>query len=250
MEEFSEQELKDLIDQALAAKQSSQKSTSPNIYLGLGETDLLESIHQRLSKRVIESELNTIFRDLRTDILSRKISTSRKDLHTVTLNCKKCQIDSIAELPKWNVDNPDVVVIIDSPSLPSDAINLMVNSFKKIGFSSEQLCLTYVNRCPVKRKYEPSEVINCSNYLHLELQILNPKLIFCLGATPLSVLFGTDVKIKDIRGKLLWLGYWPIIGTYSPMYTLKSELSDVFESDVIQAYNFVMNTDKEKNNVF
>lgn len=250
MEEFSEQELEDLINQALATKQSLKNSTSSNIYLGLGETDLLESIHQRLSKRVIESELNTIFRDLRTDILSRKISISRKDLHTITLNCKKCQIDSTAELPKWNVDNPDVVVVIDSPSLPSDAVNLMVNSFKKVGFSSEQLCLTYVNRCPVKRKYEFFEVINCSNYLHLELQILNPKLIFCLGATPLSVLFGTDVKIKDIRGKLLWLGYWPIIGTYSPMYTLKSELSDVFESDVIQAYNFIMNTNKEKNNVF
>lgn len=249
MEEFSEQELKDLIDQALATK-NSDKSVSPKIYLGLGETDLLESIHQRLSKRVIESDLNTIFRDLRSDILSRKISTSRKDLHTVTLNCKKCEIDSSAELPKWNVDNPDVVVVIDSPSLPADAINLMVNTFKKIGFSSDQLCLTYVNRCPVKRKYESSEVINCSHYLHLELQILNPKLIFCLGATPLSVLFGTDIKIKDVRGKLLWLGYWPIIGTYSPMYTLKSELSDVFESDVIQAYNFVINNDKEKNNVF
>ena len=249
MEEFSEQELKDLIDHALAAKKS-DKSNSPKIYLGLGETDLLESIHQRLSKRVIESDLNTIFRDLRSDILSRKISTSRKDLHTVTLNCKKCEIDSSAELPKWNVDNPDVVVVIDSPSLPADAVNLMVNTFKKIGFSSDQLCLTYVNRCPVRRKYEPSEVINCSQYLHLELQILNPKLIFCLGATPLSVLFGTDIKIKDIRGKLLWLGYWPIIDTYSPMYTLKSELSDVFESDVIQAYNFVINNDKEKSNVF
>jgi hypothetical protein len=88
MEEFSEQELKDLIDHALAAK-NSDKSVSPKIYLGLGETDLLESIHQRLSKRVIESELNTIFRDLRSDILSRKVSTTRKDLHTVTLNCKK-----------------------------------------------------------------------------------------------------------------------------------------------------------------
>jgi len=248
MPEFDEAELQSLIDEALLQSNSSVNPlVASNLHLGLAETDLLSSMYDRLSGRVVGSELNQIFKDLRSDILSRKVSLTLKDLHTVTKNCKKCSIETIAELPKWNVSNPDVVVIIESPSISPQAIDIMVQAFKKAQLSSDVLCLTYVNRCPVKRKYENKEVTNCVPYLHSELQLLNPKLILCLGGLASSALFGSSVKVKDIRGKLLWLGYWPIITTYSPSYVLKSLSLDSsnhtslenFENDVLQAYAFL-----------
>jgi uracil-DNA glycosylase family 4 len=254
MEEFDEKQLQDLIEEALSDTTSPHPFGGSASYLGLAETDLMQVLHERLSKRFIDEYINDIFQESRTDFLSRKISTSIKDVHTITKNCKKCAIDSNAELPKWNVQNPDIAVVVDSPSISPEAISLMVTSFKKAGLSSDKLCLTYVNRCPVKRKYENSEVINCSPYLHLELQLLNPKLILCLGGVPSSVLFGTEMKIKTVRGQVMWLGYWPIMTTYSPAYVLKSssfeEESNVtlenFQNDIFQAYDFVTKKPSKK----
>lgn len=242
MDELSEEEISSFVESVLSGKESHPFS---NNYIGLAESDLLEIVHNKLSKRFIESQVNDIFQEARKDIVSRKISTNLKELHTVTRNCNKCKISSQAELPKWNTDNPDIVVVIDSPNLPQESIGIMVESFKISGIQSQQLCLTYVNRCPVPRKYEEQEILNCASFLHSEIQILNPKLILCLGLLPSSVLFGVQNKLKDIRGHVRWLGYWPIITTYSPMYVSKSisleneNILDQFHQDIKLAKTFI-----------
>lgn len=236
MEEFSELELEQIINSALGPSSNSTFS-----YLGLGETDILSYVYDRLSYKVTGSDLNSIFQDLRSDLLSRKISLNIKELHTITSNCRKCKIDVSPELPKWNVNNPDVAIVIESPSISSEGINLMISAFKEAGFTSDMLCLTYVNRCPIKRKFEQQEITNCIPYLHSEIQLLNPKLTVCLGALPSSVLFGSPIKIKDVRGQIRWLGNWPILSTYAPMYIIKSGGSspEHFFSDIKNAYNFI-----------
>lgn len=256
MEEFNEEELQKLIEEALSENDSTNPFTKNSLYLGLAETDLMESLHKRLSKRFIDSYINDIFQDARSDILSRKIPLSIKELHTVTKNCRKCALASSAELPKWNVESPDLAVVIDSPNISPQAIELLVGTLKDSGFNSEQICLTYVNRCPSKSGYDNSQIINCSSYLHTELQLLNPKLILCLGALSSSVLFGMEQKIKDIRGEIIWLGYWPIMVTYSPNYVLKqmsiedsSNFSiENFKNDISKAYSFVTKPTKVMSN--
>jgi uracil-DNA glycosylase family 4 len=238
MEEFDEQELKSIIDAALASHSDTRLSSN---YLGLAETDIFSLLYEKLSTRIVGSELSSIFQDIRSEITSRKVNLSLKDLHTVTSNCRKCKLDVPPELPKWNVSNPNVLIVVESPSISSDAISLMISAFKEAGFSSEDLCLTYVNRCPIKRKFESHEVVNCAPYLHSEIQIMNPKLIICLGSLSSSILFGAPLKIKDVRGQIRWLGNWPILSTYSPMYVIKSGGSspEHFFSDIRNAYSFV-----------
>jgi uracil-DNA glycosylase family 4 len=238
MEEFDEQELQSIIDSALSSHSDTRLSSN---YLGLAETDIFSLLYEKLSTRIIGSELSSIFQDIRSEIISRKNYLSLKDLHTVTSNCRKCKLDVSPELPKWNVSNPNVLIVVESPSISSDGISLMISAFKESGFSSDDLCLTYVNRCPIKRKFEQNEVVNCAPYLHSEIQIMNPKLIVSLGSLPSSILFGTPLKIKDVRGQIRWLGSWPILSTYSPMYVIKSGGSspEHFSSDIRNAYNFV-----------
>jgi len=246
MREFSEEELNNLIQEALNNNSDSANPVVPSgNYLGLAETDIMEKLYERLSKRIIESELSDVFQEVRKDILTRNNSLTLKELHTVTKNCKKCQIDSSPELPRWNVLNPDIVIVIDSPSIQQESIDLMVQTFKEVGLTSDQLCMTYVNRCPVYRKHEPEEVLNCAPYLHSEIQLLNPRLILCLGATSPSVLFGTPIKIKDCRGVIQWLGSWPILTTYSPAYAIRSGEHglEAFKNDVKQARQFIEGSD-------
>jgi len=246
-EEFSEEYLNSLIKEALNEKGESLLKPASQMHLSFAETDLLSLTYEYMSKELPQSELNTIFQKFRSEIISRKVSITTKQIHTVTRNCKKCNIPAQAELPKWNVVNPDLVIIIESPSIEPAAIDLMISSIKSAGFNSEKLCLTYVNRCPKYGKYDNKEIINCSPYLHTEIQSLNPKLILAMGGLPASVLFGAPIKIKDYRGNIVWLGYWPILSTYSPGYVLKSGPNSIeqFNSDIIKANQFINQIKKE-----
>ena len=242
MNEFSQEELDQLISEALSQNSHSNNPLVPTgSYLGLAETDLMEKLHERLSKKIIESELLDVFQEVRKDIFTRSTRLNLHELHTVTKNCNKCSIESSSDLPKWNVKDPLIAVVFDSPSIPQESVNLMVSAFKEAGLKSTQLCLTYVNRCPVYRKYTAQELVNCVPYLHSELQILNPKLIVTLGSTPATVLFGTQIKIKESRGQIKWLGSWPILPTYSPSYAIRSGQNSIesFKNDIKQAKQFL-----------
>lgn len=241
-DEFNEEELDKLIEYALGKSESANPFVSSGLHLGLAESETLSKLHNSLSKRFVESEVNDIFQEVRGELNNSTFRLDLKSIHTVARNCNKCSISAQAELPKWNLQNPDIVVVIDSPSLPSEAIAVMLNAFKNAGLSSDQLCLTYVNRCPAQRKYEPQEVMNCTPYLHSELIAFNPKLILCLGGTPTTAVFGAPAKsLKDFRGQVTWLGSWPIMATYSPMYVLRAGESaqQAFVNDIITSRNFI-----------
>ena len=245
--EFSEAELNSLIEEALSSGESKLIPKS-GLYLGFMETELLEIVYKNLTGLIHDSALTTLFKDIRSELLSRKVNYKIKDFHTVTKNCNKCDVGSITpELPKWNVTNPDVLFVMDSPNMQQEVVSLFLKFLKDAGFDSTKVCLTYVNRCPVKRKFTNQEVFNCSPYLHTELQVLNPKLIITMGGLPSSVLFGTEIKIKEYRGNISWLGYWPILPTYSPGYVLKSGATSIeqFRSDIVQAYQFIHPAKKE-----
>jgi DNA polymerase len=238
--EFNQDDLDSLIKEALSVPANPLHPKS-GMHVGFMETDMLELLSGHLSNKIPLSAISEIYQDLRLDLLSRKSNHQIKDLHTVILNCRKCEMQQTTpELPKWNVKNPDVLFITDNPSLDSDSVSFFLSALKEAGFESSNVCLTYVNRCPVKRKYTNQEVFNCSPYLHNEIQLLNPKLIVTLGSVPLISLLGLDVKLKEYRGNLTWLGYWPIIPTYSPIYAVRNgqNFQEQFLSDIKSAHNF------------
>jgi uracil-DNA glycosylase family 4 len=211
--------------------------------LGFMESQVIQSIFQAFEDRIGQTDLINIIKDSRIPSLSVQNSLKITDLHTVTHNCRKCSFSGITpELPKWNVTNPDVMFITSSAYIDQQASALFVAMLKATGFTSEKVCLTYLLRCPT-RNVEQQYIDNCSHYLHNEIQIMNPKLIVPLGADVLSALFGTELKIKEYKGKITWLGSWPIFPIYSIAYILKAGASaeEDFKADMLQAYQFCYN---------
>lgn len=240
MEEFDEQYLNSLIQEALKEKGTSQSHPFAAMHIGYSESDLLSVLSERLTDYLPESSIVSVMQEVRTDLVARKSKLTTKDLHTITKNCKKCALSTVPELPKWNVTDPEVVIIIESPSMDPQAIGFLVDKVKSAGFKSDQLCLTYVNRCPKTSKYESKEILNCSPYLHTELQLLSPKIIVPMGSLPTSVLLGTDIKIKDYRGNLIWLGYWPVVPMYSPSYAARAEVpTQQFAADLALVHKYI-----------
>lgn len=242
MNDFNEEDLNSLIEEALKQKGSSQTNPFASIHVGHGESDLLSIISKKAFDYLPESSVVSLMQDVRSELVARKSNYTLKDLHTVVKNCRKCNFSTKPELPKWNVKDPEVAIIIESPSIDPDSINYLIDKIKLAGFNSTQLCLTYVNRCSKFGKYENQEVLNCSSYIHSELQLLSPKVIVPMGALACSVLFGTDIKIKEYRGNLVWLGYWPVMPMYSPSYAMRTDsMSEQFSFDLSSVYKYINN---------
>jgi len=236
----------------LSAPENTQTGYKPSngLYLGYAESSIFQILEEELSGRIPKSELEEILQKARNALLEQKINLTLKDLHTQTVNCRKCKNFAVSpNLPMWNVKNPDVVFVLEYPIHNKEVAEVLMKALKSAGFSSSQVCLTYINRCNYpKRKFEQTEILNCAPYVHMEIQLLNPKIVVCLGSLPASVFYGKDISIKEYRGKINWLGSWPIVVTYSPYGISRSgEVNlDSMNSDFKVVYNYLY--EKDDNN--
>jgi len=208
--------------------------------LGFMESEVVSSIFNALDSKIPNATFLQVVQDARISSIASSNNLKITDLHTVTHNCRKCAFAGQTPLlPKWNVNDPDILFIVESSSMDQQASALFVSTLKESGFTSDKACLTYLLRCPTK-DIQQQYIDNCVNYLHNEIQIMNPKLICTIGATTLSALLGFDAKIKDYKNKITWLGSWPILPLYSLNYVLKAGDSAVqsFQADMKQAYQF------------
>ncbi len=102
---------------------------------------------------------------------------------------------------------------------------LLNSMLKAIGFKREQVFIANIlkSRPPNNRDPRPEEVRACIPYLFRQIELVNPKLILCVGRIAAQTLLETDTPIGKLRGKLHHIaGGRPMIVTYHPAYLLRS----------------------------
>ena len=81
-------------------------------------------------------------------------------------------------------------------------------------------------RPPSNRAPLIEEANNCRPFLELQLQVLKPKFIICLGATASQNLLKTEEKISALRGQIFKCDIEgvdaKVICTYHPAYVLRN----------------------------
>jgi len=95
------------------------------------------------------------------------------------------------------------------------------------GLSRDKVYITNVCKCrpPANRKPTPIEMRYCSPYLRKEIEIIQPKVICCLGATAGEGILGKSLKITKVRGQVFPYPFNPRIKvflTYHPAYVLRN----------------------------
>jgi DNA polymerase len=74
----------------------------------------------------------------------------------------------------------------------------------------------------IHQKPNTSEVEHCRWWLDRELRLIQPKLVVALGATAVKSLIGKDVKITQMRGRLLTVrDGLTLVATVHPSYLLR-----------------------------
>ena len=102
-----------------------------------------------------------------------------------------------------------------------------------LGLSRPQVYIANVVKCrpPDNRTPLPEEAAVCLGYLRRQIELIQPKVIVTLGATPLRELVGVKEGITKIRGqwKRLEIGgrAIPLMPTFHPAYVLRQYTQEV-----------------------
>lgn len=171
-------------------------------------------------------------------------------LNDTVCKCEKCpELASTRTQTVLDSGNPDakVLMLAEAPGEDEDkqgevlvgrAGQLLTNIIKACGWDrTKDVYLCNILKCRPPKNRRPTEVesSNCEGFLKLQLKIVNPKIIVCLGATAANNLLKIDSPIGQLRGR--WFKYEEgvvnadVICTYHPSYLLRnpSAKQDVWE---------------------
>ena len=126
---------------------------------------------------------------------------------------------------------PDVLFLGEGPGETEDkfgrpfignAGQLLTKIIEKMGYSREDVFITNVVKCRPPQNREPAqdEVNACKPFLMRQIELLNPKVIVCLGRVAFSHLLGQSEGITRVRGRVFHLGERPVVPTFHPSYIL------------------------------
>lgn len=114
----------------------------------------------------------------------------------------------------------------DAQGLPfvGRAGKLLTQMIEAMGLQRKDVYICNVVKCrpPENRTPEPDEVQTCSPFLLRQIDVINPKVIVCLGAVAAKTLLETTRGISQFRGEWLeWRGR-RLMATYHPAYLLRN----------------------------
>lgn len=213
-----------------------------NQSIGYLDLEIYEKLFGVLEGNFPQADAQQIISELR-DELPVVNSPSLKVIHQTTLNCSKCpNLNANAALPKWNVSDPDLMVVLPNPSISTQASEILIEALKNSGFSASRATLTYATRCTAPKgvSISKSDCENCSNYLMGEISHLKPKLIMLLGkvsADTFNPIFDGET-LKDTVGHINWLGPWAYMVVESPEYIAHRGSTDTYKAYFKNAYSF------------
>jgi uracil-DNA glycosylase len=158
------------------------------------------------------------------------------ELERAVKSCTLCPLHKTRTQGVFGVGNRAAqwMVIGEAPGADEDrqgepfvgrAGQLLNSMLKAIGLPREQVFIANIlkSRPPNNRDPKPEEVQACIPYLFRQIELVNPKLILCVGRIAAQTLLETDTPIGKLRGQLHRIaGNRPMVVTYHPAYLLRS----------------------------
>lgn len=101
---------------------------------------------------------------------------------------------------------------------------LLDRMIEAMSFCREQVYIANVVKCrpPENRVPEPDESSTCGPFLLRQIEIIQPQIIVCLGATAAQFLFGSKASIGVLRGSTARCRGARLVATYHPAYLLRN----------------------------
>jgi DNA polymerase len=150
--------------------------------------------------------------------------------------CRKCEQlaeNRIKAVPGVGVPSK-IVFLGEAPGKDEDrrgepfvgrSGKLLDEVLEKCGLNRKtNIYITNTCKCrpPKNRNPEPEEATNCRPFLDLQLKVINPQFIVCLGAVASQNLLAVETPIGYLRGQWHEYGKFKVLCTWHPAYALRN----------------------------
>lgn len=184
-------------------------------------------------------EILRFYREIGASFLEVKIpppSAPGQDLdnvHRQILSCTKCSLHRSKKnyVVGEGSTTPEIMFIGEGPGESEDEIGrpfvgragqLLDRMISRMGYSRQAVFIGNIVKCrpPGNRDPQEEEVNACLPYLKKQIEILQPKVLVCLGRIALNNMMGGEYSITKVRGQLFQYEGIPLIPTFHPSYIL------------------------------
>jgi uracil-DNA glycosylase len=164
------------------------------------------------------------------------MSRSWAELAQLVPQCTACKLCESRTQTVFGVGDvkPQWVIIGEAPGANEDAQGepfvgqsgkLLDNMLASIGLARGKgvyILNTIKCRPPDNRNPEPDEMAQCEPFLKRQLELLNPRIILCVGKFAITSLLNTKESVGSLRGRVHQYAGIPTIVTYHPAYLLRN----------------------------
>jgi uracil-DNA glycosylase family 4 len=149
-------------------------------------------------------------------------------------NCIKCRLHEGRNKFVFGVGNPDadVIFIGEGPGRDEDlkgepfvgrAGKLLDKILAAIGLDRSIVYIANIVKCrpPNNRDPQPDEMATCMPYLMRQIEIMEPRIICCLGRISAQALLQTSTPLGRLRGRVHDFNGTKLLVTYHPAALLR-----------------------------
>lgn len=184
-----------------------------------------------------------------SELQTRRAHIMQCDWARLKQEVQECRACGLCESRKQTVfgigdEKPEWVIIGEAPGANEDeqgepfvgqSGKLLDNMLASIGLSRKPgadgkfekgkgvyIINTLKCRPPDNRNPEPHEMEKCEPFLKRQLELLQPKIILCVGRFAITSLLQTKEAVGSLRGRVHSYAGVPTIVTYHPAYLLRN----------------------------
>lgn len=147
-----------------------------------------------------------------------------------TAACRRCPCGGEADrVPGSGGPESGLVVVADPapagfPAAPfaGPAGELLAKMLAAIGLAREQVYVTPLLKCALRRTPAPEELARCLALLEREVAAAAPKVMCAMGPLAAAALVGSREPIFGLRGRFHRFRSLPLMVTFHPAYLLKN----------------------------
>jgi len=159
------------------------------------------------------------------------------ELEQAVAGCRACGLCERRNRTVFGVGdrNADVLLIGEGPGADEDrrgepfvgrAGQLLDRMLAAVGLDRRLVYIANIVKCrpPGNRDPQGDEASACRAYLQRQIELIQPRLIVCLGRVPATNLLNTTDAVGRLRGRFHRYGQAevPLLVTYHPSYYLRS----------------------------
>lgn len=196
------------------------------------EENLNSKIEFMAKSKKEEIKIKQEFKPVNQEFLK---ATNLNELESLISGCLSCELGKTRNKFVFGTGNPnsDVMLIGEAPGADEDAQGLpfvgragklLTDILKAINIEREEVFIANILKCrpPNNRDPQSTEMQTCMPYLYKQIELINPKVILCLGRIAACGLLGETESLTKMRGNVYEVKGVKMMVTYHPAALLRN----------------------------